>query len=84
QGIEGGSGTFGYLTYLDHVDWIHRQGASVVYEPYNLDARSARFELASYLLTKERDDMITSDYRSEPTDWWSGWDVDLGTATGSR
>lgn len=84
QGIEGGSGTFGYLTYLDHVDWVHRQGASVVFEPYGLGAKSARFELASYLLTKERDDMITSDFRSEPTGWWSGWDVDLGAASGSR
>lgn len=84
QGLTGGSDRFSYTTYLDHVDWLHQRGKSVVFEPYDLDAKSADFEVASYLLCKDRDDMITSDYHANPGDWWSGWNVDLGSAKGSR
>ena len=84
RGLNGGNDRFSYTTYLDHVDWLHARGKSVVFEPYDLDAKSANFEVASYLLVKEREDMITSDFHANPGDWWSGWDVNLGSSNGAR
>ncbi len=84
RGIGGGSGTYGYRTYLAHVDWLHSRGAAVTFEPYDLDAGSRMFEIASYLLVSNGNDLITSDFQADPTNWWSGWSTDLGNASGAR
>jgi hypothetical protein len=84
QGIVGGGGKWGYETYLAHIDWLHSRGKAVIYEPKQLDPTSLMFELASYFLVNEGDDLIASDYRSNPDDWWVGWDIDLGDALGPR
>lgn len=84
QGITGGTGTFSYQNYLAHVDWLHQQGAGVTYEPYNLDAQSRQFELASYLLVSNGNDMIASELQANPNDWWSGWNTNVGDAQGAR
>jgi Hypothetical glycosyl hydrolase family 15 len=83
-GIVGGSGTFGYQTYLDHVDWLHSRGSSVVYQPYGLNPTSREFELASYFLVQGPGDAIASDYQADPSNWWPGWDADLGSSAGGR
>ena len=83
-GIVGGTGTYGYETYLAHMDWLHQRGRSIVYEPYGLTATSAEFELASYYLVKDHDDSIASAFQADPDAWWSGWETDLGTPSGAR
>jgi len=84
SGLTGGTGQWSYETYLSHIDWLHSLGAGVVLEPYDLDAQSATFELASYLLVSEGNDSIASEYHAEPDDWWSGWSTDLGTPNSGR
>jgi putative glycosyl hydrolase-like family 15 (GHL15) protein len=83
-GLVGGSGRWGYETYLAHVDWLHSRGQSVIYEPKALDRAGATFELASYLLVNDGGDLMDSYYRADPDNWWRGWQTDLGAAQGSR
>jgi hypothetical protein len=83
-GITGGSDTFGFLTLLAHVDWIHRLGGSVMYQPYSLDPSSREFELASYFLAKARSDAIISRDQADRLNWWSGWETYLGKPSGRR
>jgi hypothetical protein len=84
QGIVGGTGTFGYQTYLAHVDWLHGRGKGVMFEPYGLDATSRIFEIASYLLVSNGRDSLMSDYQADPGNWWPGWETNLGDAAGAR
>lgn len=83
-GLVGGRGKFGYLTFLRHIDWIHRRGRYVVLEPHGLERASRMFELASYYLIRARRDSIATDYRSDPDNWWRGWSVRLGRPQGRR
>ena len=82
--IAGGDGEFGYETYLEHAEWLHDQGAGVIFESYELDAQAAVFELASYFLVSTGNDAITSEFGTEPDDWWAGWETDLGAPKGER
>jgi hypothetical protein len=84
SGIVGGTGPYGYETYLAHMDWLHARGLSIVYEPYALDTVSREFEIASYYLVKDREDAITSHFESDPGSWSTAWDTNLGAPTGPR
>ncbi len=84
-GITGGSGRFGYESYLANVDWLHSHGSAVMYEPPNGTGPVGRqYELASYFLVKEPSDAIVSDSGSDPDNWWSGWGTDLGRPASKR
>jgi Hypothetical glycosyl hydrolase family 15 len=83
-GIVGGTGTFGYLTLLNHVDWLHAHGGSVMYRPYSLNPISREFELASYFLVKQKADAIVAEQRADRSNWWPGWDTYLGKPSGPR
>jgi hypothetical protein len=83
-GIGGGTGTFSYSNYLSHMDWVHSRGAGIISEPYNVNTTSATFEIASYLLVSNGNDYVSSDYRATHSNWWSGWDTDIGDAAGAR
>jgi hypothetical protein len=83
-GITGGTGTFGYLTLLAHVDWLHAHGGSVMYRPYNLNPVSREFELASYFLVKQRADAIIAGQQADRGNWWPGWETYLGKPSGRR
>jgi hypothetical protein len=84
SGIVGGTGPYGYETYLAHMDWLHSRGLSVHYEPYGLDTASQEFEIASYYLVKDLEDSITSHFRADPGNWSSAWDLNLGAPSGGR
>lgn len=84
-GLTPGGGKFGFESFLDHIDWLHSLGKSVILEPYNLDTASKReFEVASYFLVQQGEDALASDDRSYPDNWWSGWSTDIGAAKGKR
>jgi Hypothetical glycosyl hydrolase family 15 len=83
-GIVGGEGTYGFETYLSHMDWLHSRGLSIMYQPYGLDWASREFEVASYYLVNDGGDSIVSDFQADPTNWWPGWDMDLGAPAGPR
>ena len=81
-GIVGGTGKFGYETLLAQIESIHASGASAILMPYGLDRQSAEFELANYFLIKTGRDALMSDYRANPSDFWNGWQTDLGRPKG--
>jgi hypothetical protein len=83
-GLVGGGGKWGFETFARHIDWVHSRGKSVILEPYGLNEAKQEYELASYFLTRERDDAIASDFRSDPHNFDSDWQVDLGVPKGSR
>lgn len=78
RGLVGGNSKWGFVRFIRHIDWIHRQGASVIFQPEDLNRWRAEFELAGYHLTKARRDTIDSDWRATKSDWWRGWGTDLG------
>jgi hypothetical protein len=83
-GITAGGGTFGYETFMAHVDWLHAQGIAVVFDSYTTTQEGSEYNLASYLLVNGTRDGFRTDYRSVPDNWWAGYDVDLGAAQGER
>ena len=88
-GIVGGTGKFGYETYLAHIDWLHSLGKSVMHQPHNSSTCpftpiAREFELASYYLMKSMSDSITASLGADPGNWWRGWETDLGTPQGQR
>jgi len=83
-GITGGDGMFGFRTFLDYVDHRHADGGAVVYDSRPETARERVYGLAAYFLTSSGRDGIGSDEGGTPTDWWRGYDLDLGEAHGPR
>ncbi len=89
-GLTSDGGTYGYSTFLRHVDWIHAQGRSVVLEPYISSTAAAAYEVASHLLSRSRNDTIAASYRADPPQvggsqgFWKGWKTDPGRARGKR
>jgi hypothetical protein len=84
EGLVAGDGRFGFERFMDHIDWLHSRGKSVILEPYGLDEAQLEFELASYYLTRTGDDAIASDYRAAPGDFAEAWKTDLGQPRGPR
>lgn len=83
-GLNRGGGQFGLETFLDHVDWLHRNGKAVTYDAYAGNRDEAEYNMAAYFLTNNDRDTYRSDFRSSPDDWWNGYDVKLGAAKGAR
>jgi hypothetical protein len=84
SGLVAGPSRFGFETFLSQIDWVHSRNVSVVLEPYGDDPVAREYNLACYLLVSSGGDAIASDFETDPGEWWSGWGVDLGIATGFR
>ena len=84
DGLTAGGGQFGYETLLAHVDWLQARGKAVVFDSYTRTQAGAEYNLASYFLVNESRDGFRTNYRTTPEDWWTGYDVNLGAATGER
>jgi hypothetical protein len=83
-GLTGGTGRFAYKTLLAHVDWLHSLGKAVMFEPYLQTPAQREFELASYFLVNNSTDSLVSSYETDPGNFWSGWETNLGAALGPR
>jgi hypothetical protein len=83
-GLTGGAGPFGYETLLRHIDWLHSRGKSVILDSYADSHAEVEYELASYFLVSSGGDSVGSSWRTEPGDWWPGYDVRLGAPRGDR
>ncbi|MSO42279.1 MAG: hypothetical protein EXQ70_10375 [Solirubrobacterales bacterium] len=83
-GITHGGGIFGYETFLNHIDWLHARGKSVIVEPYGLNPQKREYEMASLFLVHQGNDAISSDFQANPDNWWPGWETDLGAPQGAR
>ncbi len=87
-GIRGGGGRYGYETFLAFIDRVHAMGGSVVLADDDSDTDTEWiYELATYLLVKSRDDMLTADgdrSRMNPDNFWDGYLIELGAPLGHR
>ena len=83
-GIRGGAGTFGFETFLSHIDWLHARGKSVVFDSNVSTEAEREYGLASFFLINTGTDGLGNDPGSTPDDWWDGYDIQLGNALGAR
>jgi hypothetical protein len=83
-GLTGGTGPFGYETLLRHIDWLHTHGKGVILDSYADSNTEVEYELASYFLVSSGNDSVGSSWRTEPGDWWPGYEVRLGSPRGDR
>jgi len=88
RGIRGGSGRFGFETFLSLVDRVHAMGKHVIMKDDDDDSVADRdYELAFYFLINNGGDLIAADGdrdRMNPNNFWSGYQIDLGAAMGER
>ena len=84
SGITNGTGRFGYETFLGYVDRRHESGRSVVFDSVATTQAATEYGMASYLLVNNGLDRYDNNWRSVPDDWWSGYDVSLGSPRGPR
>ena len=84
SGIRGGTGSFGYQTFLAYIDRRHAAGVRVILESKTAEPAALEYNLASYFLITSGADLVASNGGGSPNDWWAGYRVDLGTALGRR
>jgi len=85
DGLTGGNGTYGFLSFIEHVEWLHAQGKTAIYEPHELEAQSAReLELAGFFLLQQGSDALAVGEEGDayPDRFWQGWNADLGQPRG--
>ena len=78
DGITGGTGTYGFETFVAHVAWLHARGRSVVFDAGASSERAREYGLAAYLALDAGHDLLGNGTGSTPDDWWPGYDVELG------
>jgi hypothetical protein len=83
-GIRRGRGTFGFETFLSHIDAAHARGKPVVLESTAASVKALEYNLAGYFLVDAGNDGVGSEQRGDPLHWWSGYDASLGDALGPR
>ena len=83
SGLTGGTGQWSVYAFLNYVDRVHAAGKNINFEEYGLDPAGQQYGLASYFLISGGADSL-GDQTTTPDDWWSGYDVNLGTPLGPR
>lgn len=82
-GLTGGTGFWSVYSFFSYVDRVHALGKGVNFEQYQLDSAGQEYGLASYFMISNGTDSL-GDARTNPTNWFSGYSVDLGPALGPR
>jgi len=84
-GLRGGTGQWGLETFLRFIDYVHSQGRGVIFDVIHADAlKDVEYGLAGWLLISEGDDGFGNRQYSSPNNWWSGYELNLGTGFGKR
>jgi NPCBM/NEW2 domain-containing protein/putative glycosyl hydrolase-like family 15 (GHL15) protein len=81
--LTGGTGFFSVYSFFNYIDRIHAAGKAVILAEYSLDRPGQQYGLASYFLISNGNDEI-GDQTATPDNWWTGYDVELGTPLGPR
>ncbi|MDP9055009.1 MAG: NPCBM/NEW2 domain-containing protein [Acidobacteriota bacterium] len=82
-GLTGGTGFWSVYNYFAFIDRVHAKGVGVNFQEYSLTPDQQQYGLASYFLISGGDDSL-GDQTATPTNWWSGYNVNLGTPNGPR
>jgi Hypothetical glycosyl hydrolase family 15 len=81
--LTGGTGEWSVHALFEYVDRVHALGRGVVMEEYTIDRPTQEYAVAGYFLISTGKDRF-GDSGANPENWWSGYDVDLGTPLGGR
>ncbi len=82
-GLTGGEGQWSLKALLSYVDQVHALGKDVVMDGTSSEPQGLTYNLASYFLISNGNDAVSGDGQT-PENWWSGWNVNLGEASGPR
>ena len=69
------------LAFIDH---RQAEGHGVVFDATSTTAAGRLYGLAAYFLISSGRDGLGNDQGGKPTDWWTGYDVDLGAPLAGR
>jgi hypothetical protein len=83
-GLTGGTGVWSVYAFMRFIDNVHAYGRHVVVQSYANDTTSAEYNLAGYFLINDGRDYVSSTLGALPSNWWNGYDTDLGDATSGR
>ena len=81
-GIVGGTGTYGYETVLKWAEYIHSRGKGVIWDAQSSWGRE--YQIATHFLVSNGLDGLAHPEGSNPDNWWTGYDTDLGEPLGAR
>jgi hypothetical protein len=84
SGVRGGRGRYGFESLLGHIDWLHAQQRYVLLDGGTKTDKGREYGLAAYFLVGTGHDAIGNDVGGTPGDWWPGYDIALGSASGPR
>jgi hypothetical protein len=84
DGLRGGSGEYGFDTFLAYVDWLHARGKTVIFDGGARTKAEREYGLAAYLLVSAGGDYLGNDRGGRPDDWWPAYEVSLGASLGPR
>ena len=81
--LTGGTGVWSLDALFAYVDRVHAAGRGVTLEEYKLAPPQQEYALAGYFLISSGNDRF-GDLSTNPANWFTGYDVDLGNPVGPR
>jgi hypothetical protein len=85
-GLTGGSGRYGFETFLGFIDEVHALGTDTILMDEGSTEEAREYGLAAWFLISNGADLMSSmkiEYTA-PNSWWSGFGLNLGPAEGPR
>jgi hypothetical protein len=83
-GITGGTGIWSLSNYMAYMDKLHSYGDHFIVQSYASTLVDMEYNLAGYFLVTDGNDFVYTNGGSNPTNWWSAYDINLGNAKGAR
>ena len=83
-GVTGGIGKWSVQKLLAFADRRQDEGHGVVFDATSTTAAGRLYGLAAYFLVSSGRDGLGNNQGGTPTDWWTGYDVDLGAPLAGR
>jgi putative glycosyl hydrolase-like family 15 (GHL15) protein len=87
EGMRGGTGKWSYQVRLEYYDRVHSLGKGVIIDevaPESNTPQGREFTLATYFLISTGRDAVGNQKIHNSSEWWSGYDVDLGEPMAAR
>jgi hypothetical protein len=85
SGLTGGTGAWSLSNLFAYVDEVHALGAGLILHGKSTEAAAMQYNLAAYLLISTGRDYVTGGGSSQNlTNFWPGWSLNLGEASGPR
>jgi hypothetical protein len=83
-GLTNGTGKWSFQKLMAFADHRQAEGHGVIFDASATTAAGRLYGLAAYFLVSSGRDGLGNDQGGTPTDWWTGYDVDLGAPLAGR